>query len=208
MSQRLERQTIRKPTGIGDLKPIHEQHDLHAGVAGIVAMCHRVDDPFSNHIPWDLIGHRCSSAVGTCSHPSSNLRHHEIDGLINQLEHGPLVGLIRRDWLGNLGPVKMSALDFRSRKELLRLLPEQQHGSIGDTACIEQVQMRQQVSWRSGFGQWKTASIPGLTNKGLHSIAVQIRQFRWQAGSSIPRAAADQLVFDQIIDQRGIHSGP
>ena len=122
MAQRLERQTIRQSPWVSDLKAIREKHHLHAGVAGIVAMCHSVDDTFGNHVARYLVRYRCLGALGSRAHLRCDLRHHKVDRLVNQLKHRPLVGMVRGYRFGNFGSMEMSALDLRRWKELLRLL--------------------------------------------------------------------------------------
>ena len=137
MTQRIERQTLRKSSGIGDLQTISKQHHLNAGVAGVVPMCHGIDDPFRHHIPRNLIGDGGLRILRTRADSGSNLRHHKINRLIHQLKHVALVCLVERYRLGNFSAVEMSTLDFRGREKLLWLFSKQHHGSVCRIASLQ-----------------------------------------------------------------------
>ncbi len=47
--------------------------------------------------------------------------------------------------------------------------------------------------------------MPGLADKSLHGFRIQIFEARLQAGRRIEGACANQVLFDQVIDQGGVH---
>jgi hypothetical protein len=61
-TQRFQRQAFGQATGIRDLQSIRKKHHLHAGIAGVVAMSDRVDDPLET-FKGDSDGVRADGAV-------------------------------------------------------------------------------------------------------------------------------------------------
>ena len=54
-TQHLQREWRRKTTGIPNLQPVREEHDLHAAIARVVAMRHGVDDGFGHDLSRNLV---------------------------------------------------------------------------------------------------------------------------------------------------------
>lgn len=87
----------RQGAGIPDFKPITKEHDLDAGIAGVVAMNDGIDDGFGNHFLGNFVFRRRLGAFRPCSHPEVYLGEHEILGLIDEIENRAFVHLIRRN---------------------------------------------------------------------------------------------------------------
>ena len=84
----------RQNAGIPDFKPIPEEHDLYAGIAGVVAMHDGIDDGFGDNFLRNFVFRRHLGAFSSCSHPEVYLGEHEILGLIHEIENRAFVHLI------------------------------------------------------------------------------------------------------------------
>ena len=129
-TQLLQRERRRKAAGVPHFGPVREEHDLHAAVVRVVAMCHGVDDGFGHDFRRDLVHSGSTGALRPRADGSVNLAEHEVHRLIDQLEHRALVDLVRRNRLGDLGSVIVGAPDLRGHEKSLRRPPEQKYGGV------------------------------------------------------------------------------
>ena len=143
LTQRFQRQAFRQTTGIRHFQSIGKEHHLHAGVAAVITMSNRIHNSLGNNITRNFVSHRCLSVLTARTNSGSNLRHHEVDGLIDHLKYGAFVSLIRWNWFCHFRAMEMSTLDFRCGKESLWLPAKQQHRRIGRMVIHQQIQMRQ-----------------------------------------------------------------
>ena len=65
-TQRLRCEWRWKFSGIPDFETVGKKHDLHAGVAGVVAMGYGVDDGLGNGFVREFIIHRCLRTKRVC----------------------------------------------------------------------------------------------------------------------------------------------
>ena len=83
-AQFFKRQGRGQGTGIPDLEPILKEHDLDAGIAGVVAMDDGIDDGLGDDFLRNFVFRRRLGAFRSCSHPEVYLGEHEILGLIHE----------------------------------------------------------------------------------------------------------------------------
>ena len=147
-AQLFKSQGRRQGAGILDFKPITKEHDLDAGIAGVVAMNDDIDDGFGNHFLGNFVFRRRLGAFHPCSHPEVYLGEHEILGLIDEIENRAFVHLIRRNGFCHFIAVKIGAFHLGGDQKTLRLFAEQQDVTIGRPALVEQVEMHQHLMRR------------------------------------------------------------
>ena len=175
-SQILQSQRWRKPAGVADLQAVREQHDLHATVVRVVPMHHRIDDGFGHDFHGNLVRPGRPGALRTSTDTAVDLAEHEVHRLIDQLERGALVDLIRRNRLGDLRPVKMSAPDLGRDEKALRRLSEQQDRSVRRPPFVQQVQMLQQLWCRRPLRERELPDQARRADELRHALDVEVVQ--------------------------------
>ena len=196
----------RKLAGIPDFKPVGKEHDLHAGVAGVVAMGHGVDDGLGYGLLGKFVSGRGLHALRPGTDVPVDFGKNEIRRLIHQFENRPLIDLVRRNGFADGGTVEVHAFDFRGRQKALRLLAEQQHGRMGRAAVVQQVEMGQGLLPCGFHRQGIIAFPPGNFQKGLDLFLWQIVQGCSGAGRGIKRQGAQVPALFHVLNEGCIQS--
>lgn len=94
-----------------------------------------------------------------------NLGHDKVNRLIYEFKGGSLINLMGRNGLGNLGTVKMGALDFGGQCKTLRVFAKKQNGGIYRQIIIKQVKMSKHFLDIRIRRNRKVTGFAGMTNK-------------------------------------------
>ena len=206
LTQLLQGQRRRESSGIPHFQAVCEQHDLHAAIVRVIAVSHGVDDCLGHHFHRDFVRPGRPCALRSGADRSVYLTEHEISRLIDQIERRALVNLIRRDGLGDLGSMEMSAPYFGGNQESLRLLSKQQHGGIRDPITVQQIQVLQQLPRRRPLRKWELANVACRADELRHPLEVEIIHRGVAARSPVKWPPADHLPGFQILYQRCVHA--
>ena len=205
--QLLQSQRRRKSAGVADLQAVREQHDLHTAVVRVVAMHHRVHDRFGQHLRRNFICPGRPCALRPRTDGPIDLGEHEIHRLIDEVERGALVDLIRRNRLGDLRSMETSAPDVGGEEKALRRLPEQQDRGVRRPALVQQVQMLQQLRTRCPLWERELSDQARGADELRHALVVEVIQCRPDARGGVERLPANQLLALQVLDQRRVEPG-
>ncbi len=197
----------RQGTGIPNFQAVLEEHDLHAGVAGVVTVHDGVDDGLGDNLLRDFVFRRHLGAVLAGADPEIDFGEHEILGLVHEVEDRALVHLIGRDGLGHFIAVEVGALDLGRDEEPLRLFAEQQHGGVGRPSLVEQVEVGQHFMRRGVPRQREIAPTTGQSEKAGDLVRVQIVEGSVPAKRGIKGPDADQFALFEDPDQTGVGGG-
>ena len=206
-AQCLWSQGRRQGTGIPNFQPVFEEHDLDAGVAGVVAMHDGVDDGFGDDLLGDFVFRGNPCAFFPCSDPKIDLGEDEILGLIDEIEDRAFVNLVGRNGLCHFTTVEVGALDLGGDQEPLWLFAKQQNGGVGRTPLVEEVEVRQHLVRRSISRQWKMATTTRKPQETGDLGFVQVIQGGVAAERGIEGTDTDEFALFENPDQAGIHGG-
>ena len=206
-AQFFKRQGGRQSAGIPDFKPILEEHDLYAGIAGVVAMHNGIDDGFSYNFLRNFVFRWHLGAFRSCSHPEVYLGEHKILGLIHEIENRAFVYLIGWNGFCHFIAVEMGAFHLGGDQKTLRLFAEQQHSGIGRPLFVEQVEMLQHLLRRRIRRQREVAASPCEPEKTGDFFFIEVIERSIAAIRGIERSETDQFVLFKNSDETRIDCG-
>ena len=197
----------RQCAGVPDFQPVRKEHDLDAGVAGVVAVGDGVDDGFADNFRRNFIFDRSLGGEGTSADGEVDFGQDKVHGLIHQFESSAFVDLMRRDGLAKDGAVEVGTLHLGRQQKPLRGGAEEQDGGMGGQAVFEKIQVLHDLRGVGFFREGKRAGATRDADEALDLVGRQIRHGGIQTGGSIPRATADELLGGQVIHEAGIERG-
>ena len=191
-AKRLGCEWKRKFSGIPDFKPVGEEHDLHAGVAGVIAGGDGVDNGLGNGFAREFIFDRRlrpKRARADCT--AGDFGHHEVNGLVHEFKNRAFVNLVRRNGLANLRTVEVHALNFGSEQEALGLAAKKdEDGGVSRLAGVEQVEMGQRLGW---WGIFAERVLPLATKQCRETILLCLPQCSARVASGQAAASKGRM---------------
>ena len=206
-AQFFEGQRGRQGTGIPNFQAVLEEHDLNAGVAGVVTVHDGVDDGLGDNFLRDFVFRRRLGAVLAGADPEIDFGEHEILGLVHEIEDRAFVHLIGRDGLGHFIAVEVGAFHLGRDQEALRLFSEQQDGGMGRPLLVEQVEVGQHLMGRRVLRQREIAPTAGQPEKAGDLVLVQVVERGVSAERGIEGPQTNQFALFKYPDQARIDGG-
>ena len=170
-------------------------------------MGHRVDNRFGHHLLGNLVGARRLNTLGPRADGSIDFAQYEVDRLVDQLEYGSLIDLVRRDRLLYLCPVEMSALDLRREQKALRSFPKQQDGGVGQPSLVQQPEVLQQHYRRCLLRQRKLPDPARPANEAGHPRGIEITDHGVLTRRRVERSEPNQILDLEVLHERRVEAG-
>ena len=164
-------------------------------------MDHGIYNGLGDYLLRNLIRCRNFNGLRPRTYRQRNLAQYEVYRLIHQIEYRSLVDLIGRDGFCDLRTVVMGALDFGRDQKPLRRFAEQQHGGIGQPPLVQQIQVPEQVLWRSIFIQRKLSDRASRANQAGHPFGIKIVQRGLFARRRVKWPKAQQFLAFKVFHQ-------
>ena len=207
----LHREAIGQLSGVPHLQAVAEQHHLHTGIAGVVAVAHGIYNSLFHRLVGQFILGRHSRRFSrrTGSGPVINAAHHKRCGLVNHLEHGAAVNLVAGQRFFDHIAIELHTLDLGGDEEPLRALAKQEDGGIGNASpFVHQREMGEQARGRCVQRQREITLLAGHPDELGHLVLVQVIQRCVGVESRIKRLPTDILLLLQIAHQRSVDRCP
>ena len=167
--------------GFQTSRPVGKEHDLHAGVAGVVAMGDGVDDGFGNGFAGEFVFDRCLRSKGARADGAGDFGHDEVNGLIHEFKDRAFVNLVRGNGLANFRAVEVHALDLGGEQEALGLTAKKEDGGVSRLTGVEQVEMSQRLGRRCVFVERVLPLTTGNAEKPFYLCLPRCRR-EWHRG--------------------------
>ena len=120
------RQSRREFAGIPNFEPVGKEHNLDAGVAGVVTVGDGIDDGFGDGQVGQFVSDWGLIALRAGANRPVDLGHDKIHRLIDKFKDGAFVNLIGRDGFENFCAVEVHTLDLRCKEKSLGLFAKKQ----------------------------------------------------------------------------------